>query len=206
MLAARLTIAASFLIFPAVFVASAQSDSPSPAATPAPSTVAYNSYRPCTANPVLAPDPKKKVKKSKYPLPHEAAPACVEIKGQGIGIQEFLQAYMRDQNWRTGENLAAEDGWSFVRYLNDDQLASFANTRNVLGAVVFTSGKAAISVRTTDLNDGFVRVQVTAQFLGEGKSTDKTFTEPGNQWPLSTKGALEQELLTVLEARYRHAV
>jgi hypothetical protein len=197
MSAARLTIAVALLILPAAIAASAQSNSP--VATP--STVTYSSYRPCSTNTVLAPDPKKKVKKSKYPLPHEAAPACVEIKGQGIEIQEFLQAYVRDQTWRTGENLAAEDGWSFVRYLSDDQLATFANTKNVLGAVVLTSGKAAISVRTTDLKGGFVRVQVTAQFQGEGKSTDKTFTEPGNQWPLSTKGALEQELLTALESR-----
>jgi hypothetical protein len=201
MSAARLTTAIALLILPAAIAASAQSNSAVPEPVATPSTVTYSSYRPCSANPVLAPDPKKKVKKSKYPLPHEAAPACVEIKGQGIEIQEFLQAYVRDKTWRTGENLAAEDGWSFVRYLSDDQLATFANTKNVLGAVVLTSGKAAISVRATDLKDGFVRVQVTAQFQGEGKSTDKTFTEPGNQWPLSTKGALEQELLTALESR-----
>ena len=43
----------------------------------------------------------------------------------------------------------------------------------LLEQVTFTDGKAAIMVRTVDLGDGFVRVPASAQFQGQGRSTDK---------------------------------
>ncbi len=162
--------------------------------------------RACTANPVLTPRGKSRsANKSKHPLPPDPAPTCLEVKGEPIEIQEFLQSVVRELQWRTGENHASEDTWSFVRYLNEEELAKYADTKVLVEPVDFTSGKAAVTVRTTELPDGYTRVQVTAHFQGEGKSTDKLMAQPGNSWPLRTKGTLEKELSDALQTRYKHA-
>ncbi len=162
--------------------------------------------RACSANPVLAPSGKAKgTKKSKHPLPAEPLPACLEVKGEPIEIQEFLQSAVRELQWRIGENHASEDSWNFVRYLNEEELAKYGDTKVLIEPVEFTSGKAAITIRTTELAGGYARVQIATHFQGEGKSTDKVWAQPGNSWPLRSKGVLEQELMSALETRYKHA-
>jgi len=56
---------------------------------------------------------------SKHPLATEPRPAWVELKGEPIEVQEFLQSVVREFQRRVGENHASEDTWPFVRYLND---------------------------------------------------------------------------------------
>ena len=161
--------------------------------------------RACSANPVLVPKLKSKTaKKSKHPLPPDPPPVCLEVKGQSIEIQEFLQSVVRELQWRTGETHASEDTWSFVRYLNDEELAKYGDTKVLVEPIEFSSGKAAVTVRTTELPDGYSRVQVTAHIQGEGKSTDKVWAQPGNSWSLRSKGVLEQELTDALQNRYKH--
>jgi hypothetical protein len=153
---------------------------------------------------VLAPSNKgKHAPKTKQRLPPEPAPACLELKGGGIEVQEFLQNTAREQQWRVGENRASEDTWTFVRYFNSDELSKYADTNVLNEAVKFTSGKAAVLVRTSDIENGYVRVQVTAHFQGNGKSTDKVWAQPGEVWPLNSKGALEQEILKPLQTDYK---
>lgn len=172
-----------------------------PAPPPAPATTAG---RPCSANPVLTYSPKKKnARKPKHPQPPEPAPTCLEVKGDPLGIQEFLQNLAREQSWRVGENHASEDMWSFVRYFNPDELDTYADTKVLIEPVKFTSGKAAATVRTTDIGGEFVRVQISVHFQGEGKSTDPTWAQPATVWPLTSKGVFEQELLTAIETRYK---
>jgi hypothetical protein len=160
--------------------------------------------RACTANPVLTPTASKKnAHKSKHPLVPEALPTCLEVRGEGIEIQEFLQTTAREQAWRIGENHSSEDTWSFVRYFGSDELEKYADTKVLIEPVNFTGGKAAVTIRTTDLNDGYSRVQISVHFLGEGKSTDKTWGQPTSQWVLSSKGVQEQELVTALQTHYK---
>ncbi len=161
--------------------------------------------RPCTANPVLASPKSKKggSHKPKQALPPEPAPLCIEAKGEPLEIQEFLQGMVREQLWRIGENHASEDMWSFIRYLNADELERFADTKVLIEPVDFTSGKAAVIIRTTDLGAGFSRVQISAKILGEGRSTEKAMAQPGSEWPLNSKGVLEQELVTALRTSYK---
>ena len=161
--------------------------------------------RACSANPVLpATSGKKKSSHSpKHPLPPEPAPTCVEVKGEAIEIQEFLQNAARDQAWRIGENRASEDTWSYVRYFDAEELDKFADTKVLIEPVEFSGGKAAVTVRTTELGEGYVRVQISVHIQGEGKSTEKTMGQPGSVWPLNSKGVLEQELVTALQTRYR---
>ena len=160
--------------------------------------------RPCSANPVLTYIPtKKSAKKLKHPPAPDAPPTCIEVKGDALGIQEFLQNLAREQSWRTGENNASEDMWSFIRYFHPGELDSYADTKVLVEPVKFSSGKAAATIRTTDLGNEFVRVQISVRFQGEGKSTDATWAQPATVWPLKSKGVLEQELVTALQTRYR---
>jgi hypothetical protein len=176
-----------------------------PAQEPAqPRAPATTATRPCSANPVLTYSSKKKnARKPKHPLPPEPAPTCVEVKGDPLGIQEFLQNLARERSWRVGENHASEDTWSFVRYFNPDELDTYADTKVLIEPVKFTTGKAAAMVRTTDIGGEFVRVQISVHFQGEGKSTDPTWTQPATVWPLNSKGVFEQELVTALQTRYK---
>lgn len=194
------TKAQSCLLFLAISVCpmSVRSQEPTP---PASSEIAAT--RPCSANPVLAYSPGKKAKKLKHPLPPEPPPICIEVKGDPLGIQEFLQNLAREQLWRMGESHASEDMWSFVRYFNPEELDTYAETKVLLEPVSFTSGKASTTVRTTDLGGDFVRVQISVHLQGEGKSTDPTWKQPSTTWPLNSKGVLEKELVTALQIRYK---
>lgn len=193
-----LLLAGGLFAFAPVFMAQAQT---APTTTSAPSAFT----RPCSANPVLASPKSKKggARKPKHPLPPEPAPTCIEAQGEALEVQEFLQGMAREQSWRIGENRASEDMWSFVRYLNTDELERYADTKVLIEAVEFTSGKAAVVVRTTDMGSGFARVQISAQIQGEGKSTEKAMGQPASVWPLNSKGVLEQELVTALKTSYK---
>ena len=159
--------------------------------------------RPCSANPVLAYVPGKKAKKLKNPPAPEPPPACIEVKGDPLGIEEFLQSYARERAWKIGENRTSEDMWSFVRYFNADELETYADTKVLIEPVKFSSGKAATTIRTTEIGGDFVRVQISVHFQGEGKSTDPTWKQPAVVWPLGSKGVFEQELVGALQRQYK---
>jgi hypothetical protein len=188
-------------IFAILFWSAGPARPQQPAANAAPSTVT----RACSVNPVLGPGGKKKsAPKTKHPLPPEPLPACMEMKGEPLEIQEALQALVRDLQWRVHENHVSEDTWTFVRYMDADDLEKYADTKVLIEPVNFEDGKAAVLVRTTDAGAGFARVQISAQFEGEGKSSDATLQQPATSWPLVSKGTLEKELLTALAAHYQH--
>lgn len=171
---------------------------------PPPPTGGTAATRACSANPVLAPIGKNKgSREAKHPLSPEPAPACVEVKGEGIEIQEFLQKTAREQAWRIGENRVSEDTWSYVRYLDADELEKYADAKVLVEPIRFTSGKAAVTLRTTEISEGFVRVQIIVHFQGEGKSADKVLGQPGSVWIIKSKGVLEQEMVTALQTRYK---
>jgi hypothetical protein len=189
-----------FLVLPFAWASFARAQT-AKQVTPHPGAVGAT-LRSCSANPVLT-SASKKAAKSKHPLPAEPPPVCREVAGEAVDLQEFLQAQGRTQDWRMGENRASEDSWSYVRYFGTDELDKYADTASLAGAVKFSGGKAAVIVRTTDIGSGFVRVQVTAHFQGEGKSTDSVLGRPATEWPLASKGILENELFSAIEKSYR---
>jgi hypothetical protein len=113
-------------------------------------------------------------------------------------VQEFLQSVVREFQWRVGESHASEDTWSFVRCLNDAELEKYADTKVLLEPVEFTGGKVAVLLRTQEIGEGYVRVQIRARFQGNGKPTDSFSGQPATMWPLNSKGTLEQELIGAL--------
>lgn len=172
---------------------------------PSQNSAAPAATRPCSANPVLGSSSKKKnPPKTKHSLPPEPLPACLELKGEPLEIQETLQVIARDQQWRIHENHATEDAWTFVRYLSPEDLDKYAETKIFLEPIAFDDGKAAVSVRTADIGSGFVRVQIAARFEGEGKTADTAMTQPATSWALQSKGMLEKEFLNALQSRYKH--
>jgi hypothetical protein len=183
-------------------LSAARSQTP-PASSP--QTNASAPTRPCSANPVLAGSGNKKQSSRKHnnSLPAEPAPTCIEVKGQAIDIQEFLQNITRKQAWRIGENRASEDTWSCVRYLDAEELEKFADTKVLIEPMDFTNGKAAVIVRTTDIGEGYTRVQISAHIQGEGTSTDRVSPQPASVWPLKSKGVLEQELVSSLQTGFK---
>jgi hypothetical protein len=161
--------------------------------------------RACSTNPVLGSSGKnKQADKPKHPLPPEPPPGCIEMKGEALEIQETLQTVVRDLKWRVHENHVSEDSWTFVRSLNVEELENYADTKVLLEPVEFEYGKAALMVRTADAGQGYVRVQISAQIQGEGKSADAVVKQPASSWPLRSKGTLEQELIAALQGRYKH--
>jgi hypothetical protein len=189
-----------------VRAASVQPSAASTQNTPAPISEAGGMTRPCTVNPVLEAKAKAKpAKKSKQIIAAEPAPACLEMKGDAIEVQEFLQSAVRELQWKISDNHASEDTWTFVRYVNEEELVKYADTKVLLEPVEFTGGKVAVLVRTQDAENGYARVQITTHFQGNGKSTDKFSGQPASVWALASKGILEQELLSALQSRFKHA-
>ena len=171
---------------------------------PATAADATATTRPCSANPVLtAAEKKKESPQPKHPPLPEPAPACIEVKGGGLEIQEFLQNTAREQEWRIGENHLSEDTWSYFRYLDRDELEKYTNTKVLIEPIRFFGGKAAVTLRTTEIAKGYVRVQIIVHFQGDGKSTDKALAQPVSVWTLKSRGVMEQELLTALQTRYK---
>jgi len=189
-----LCVAFAPLFFSLAFESRAAAQEPADKSVPA-----APRFRPCPVDSKSAAKNKKKVKAGQT-LGGETTRACREVQGSPLEIQEFLEALARDQKWHLGQAQASEDGWSFVRYLEPEELARFAHTEILGGRITWTEGKAAVQVMTTDAGDGFTRVQISAKFLGQGNTRER-FARPTNMWPLASKGVLEGDMLAALEAR-----
>ena len=160
--------------------------------------------RACMANPVLEGNSKSKPqKKSKHPLAPEPLPACLELKGEPIEVHECLQSVVLEFQWRVGENHASEDTWSFVRYLNDEDLEKYADSKVLLKPVEFTGGKLAVLLRTQELSPGYARLQISMHFQGNGSRP--VFRPARNHVAAQFKRHPGQELIDVLQARFKHA-
>jgi hypothetical protein len=143
-------------------------------------------------NPVLESNSKAKPqKKLKHPVAPEPLPACLELKGQPIEVQKFLQSVVHEFQRSVGESCASEDTWSFMRYLNDEDLEKYAATKVLLARGIHRWKSSSLS-RTQELNEGCVREQVTTH-------------QPATMWSLNSNGIMEQELIGALAMRVKHA-
>jgi len=130
--------------------------------------------------------------------------SCLEIHSTVLEIQEFLQAYGREEKWNLIEEQVGEDMWTFTRKLERDELLQFTKRDANSDGVNWTSGVVFVQLKTAELAAGFVRVQVSARFRGYGQNPDR-FAPPKESWPLSSSGGLENHLITVLEAHFKNA-
>ena len=129
---------------------------------------------------------------------------CLEVRSTTLEVQEYLQAYGREQKWNLSDEHVAEDAWTFSRKLERDELLRYAQKDANTERVNWTSGVAFVQVRTAELEEGFVRVQVSARFQGYGQSLDR-FAPQKEFWPLISNGSFERKLIPALEVHFKNA-
>lgn len=160
--------------------------------------------RACNAQETDAGGGKKPVnrKKGKGQTETNMGEACVEVHSASLDVQEQLQAFVRKQKWRAGEEEIGESFWSFSMALSKEELLDYATPDPANERVEWRSGKAVVLVKTADLRDGYARTIVTAHFEGFGEPQD-TFAMKRESWTLRSNGKLEATLTSALEAHNR---
>ena len=161
--------------------------------------------RPCkiaTATAKSRKETSRNKQKNIQDTPEAAANACLEVHTTSLDIQEYLQAYAREQKWNIADERVSEDTWTFVRNLESRDLLSATKSDPSNSRVTWTSGKALVKVQTEELEGGFTRVYISAGFVGYGQNADQ-FAPPRQSWPLDSNGALESQLISALETHFR---
>ena len=158
--------------------------------------------RPCKIDPDTS-KPSKESKKNRRKMLGDVD-SCLELRSTTLEVQEYLQAYGREQKWNLGDEHVAEDAWTFTRKLEREELLRYAQNDANTARVNWTSGAAFVQVRTAELEEGFVRVQIAARFQGYGQRLDR-FAPQKEFWPLSSNGSLEKQLISVLEMHFKNA-
>lgn len=123
--------------------------------------------------------------------------ACLEIRLSSLAVQERLQAFIRDQKWRVGDEEISDSLWTFRRELYREELLASARPDPGTEKVNWARGRAALQIRTIDLENGFTRVIVSANFQGFGEPEDK-FAMQRASWKLISTGRLEALLVSAL--------
>jgi hypothetical protein len=164
-----------------------------------------NATRPCE-NVVTRSRPSKaankNAKKKLEDSDANAAGACLEVRSATLEIQEYLQAYGREQKWNLTDEHIAEDAWTFTRKLEREELLRYTKKDANTDRVNWTSGLVFLQVKTLELDEKFVRVQVSARFQGYGQNGDR-FAPQKESWPMSSNSTLENQLISVLETHYK---
>lgn len=162
--------------------------------------------RPCNILPVVPRSSKERHKnghKNGNGPAVDVASSCLEVHAAALDIQEYLQAFARDQKWKITEEHIAEDAWTFFRNLNRDELIKTTKSDANTGRVTWTLGKAFVQVSTTELDGGFTRVQVFVRFEGYGRSSDG-FAPPKEAWVLDSNGTLESQFISALDTHFNN--
>jgi hypothetical protein len=128
--------------------------------------------------------------------------ACLEVRSASLDIQEYLQAYAREQKWNIADERVADDTWTFARIVESKELLSATKSNSSNSHVAWTSGKALVKVWTEELEGGFTRVSISAGFVGYGQNADH-FAPQRQSWPLDSNGTLEAQLISALETHFR---
>lgn len=158
--------------------------------------------RPCRIVPDTSKPSKETKKNGKKRL--RDVDGCLEVRSTTLEVQEYLQAYGREQRWNLGDEHVAEDAWTFSRKLERDELLRYVQKDANAERVNWTSGVAFVQVRTAELEEGFVRVQIAAHFQGYGQSLDR-FAPQKEFWPLISNGSVEKQLISALELHFKSA-
>jgi len=178
---------------------------------------ANSAARPQSAGPTVSPvhyckpgsDEPLGKKKSSSPKNKSRTPvssvesACIEIHQPALLIQEFLQRVVRDLRWAVTDEQATEDFWSFCIAIDAKELAAYTKP-SPEQRISWSTGKASVNVRTSELMDGYTRVVITAQFEGYGKQED-SFAPKRESWPLTSNGQLEVKLANSVREHFSTA-
>jgi hypothetical protein len=132
----------------------------------------------------------------------DSGSACLEVRSTSLGVQEYLQSFLRQQRWRVSDEDAQESLWSFRVHLTAEELLGYAKPDSTTQRMSWTSGRAVVLVKTADLGDGYTRTIVSAHFEGYGEPDDALATRR-TSWALGSNGKLETALINGLRERLR---
>ena len=150
------------------------------------------------------PKAKKKLPKHAKEDSQNKAAACIELAFSPLEIQEYLQSYVRSQQWKFGEEHLTEDSWSFSRELSKDELLGFTNKNGNFARVNWSGGAAIVHISTVQVAEGFARTVIRAGLRGYGQNADQ-FAQPREYWELESNNNLEASIRSALEAHFKSA-
>jgi hypothetical protein len=148
------------------------------------------------------PEAKKKRPKNAKEDPQSNAAACIELAVPQLEIQEYLQSYVRSEQWKIGEEHLTEDSWTFSRELSKDELVSATSKNTSAARVTWTGGIALVRVSTVQVADGFARTVIRASFRGYGQNADQ-FAQQREYWELESNNNLETSISSALKAHFK---
>lgn len=122
---------------------------------------------------------------------------CMETRLAPLDVQEYLQKFVREQQWSAKDQQAGEDMWAFTISLDKESLAKYTKPF-VDPHIQWRGGRGLVRVRTKQQNDGYTQVFITATFDGYGDSEDMLATRR-DRWPMESNGNLESELIHAVE-------
>ena len=165
--------------------------------------VADELIRPCKGlDTQTQPKPKNPKKRKPNGDSSEQSPGvCVEVRTGILGVQEILQAKVRELRWTIRDETLNESSWLFLRDLNVTELLGMTKEDKRPGDVEWKSGSVTIRVTTTDAGEGFTRTIILAQFRGVGETADKLKMQH-EWWPLESNGTLEESLMEAIRKHF----
>ena len=131
----------------------------------------------------------------------DAGSACLELRFSPLDIQEYLQTYVREQQWKISREHVGEQALTFSRELNKDELLGHTKRDKEPDRIIWSGGSAFIQLQTTELEGGYTRAIVVARFQGYGVSEDK-FAMPRQYWTFESNGTVEASLSAALEKHF----
>jgi len=126
---------------------------------------------------------------------------CLELRLSALGVQEYMQKFVREQNWPVGDELAGEEAWTFAIHLDAQKLSTYTKPY-ADPKMHWRGGKGLVQVRTTEQKDGYTQVVINARFDGYGESED-TFSTRRESWAMESNGTLEATLIAALDLRMK---
>jgi len=159
--------------------------------------------RPCAAGwDRTGPEAKKKRPKNAKEDALKKTAGCVELAFPPLEVQEYLQSYVRNQQWKIGEEHLTEESWSFSRELSKDELLRFTKKNANLTRVNWSGGEALVQISTVQVAEGFARTVIHASFRGYGQNADQ-FAQQREYWELESNNNLESSIRSALEAHFK---
>ncbi len=127
--------------------------------------------------------------------------ACIDLAFSALEIQEYLQSYVRTQQWKISDDRVNEDSWTFSMELDKDELlrGTLGDSRNK--RVEWTGGTVRVHVNTAKLPDGYSRTIVRASFRGYGRSADQ-FAMQKEYWQLDSSNSFETSIVSALRSHF----
>jgi hypothetical protein len=158
--------------------------------------------RPCASSWNTPPESGKKRSKNGAELQQSQPGACFEVGSSALEIQEYLQAFTRQHEWKTSGEHLGEDSWAFTRELSKDELVQFIKRSPDTDRIEWTNGVGFLRVNSVALGNGFTRTVIRASFRGFGESADKFATQK-KYWELESNGALEESMASALRSHFQ---